>query len=275
MKLHRSTQRVHLKNTIEGVCSYLNEQLARNIPPKVLSSCFYEDCYRLNADIQLPNAEIATITSDLKKLLAITPLFDFNCQLQSILANMFIQKYGENGVCREATKFLSEAQDELQCTGVVFFDKHIPEKFKDTFKNDSSAETLNNLHAKFMDHLIENIDNKENFTVDEKVLNEICEEIPQIFKNRVQSHCFFGQLAETTNGSNFVLNQSYTGHSNFLSRFLHHSSDENLEEIKSYLKGLSRYGDYMELPGVFGFNGNLHPQIADKRIASSSFWIQL
>ena len=259
-------QRVELKNTIEWVCSNLNDQLTRNIPPKVLNSCFYEDCYRLDANIQLHNAELTSITADLKKLLAITPLFDFNCQIQSILANMFIQKYGEDGVCQEATKFLSDAQDELQCTGVVFFDKHIPEKFRSIFKSDTSAQVLDDLHTQFMDHLIENIDKKKNFSVDDKVLNKICEDIPQIFKNRVQSHCFFGQLAETSQGSNFVLNQSYTGHSNFLSRFLHHSSQENLEEIKSYLKGLSRYGDYMELPGVFGFNGNLHPQIADKEL---------
>lgn len=265
------TERVDLKKRIEHICANLNNELERDLPAKVLNSCFYEDCYRLEANTKLHEGEMTAIESDLKKLLTITPLFDFNCRLQSILANMFVQKYGEKGVCDDVTQFLSQAQDELQCTGVIFFDKHIIEKFKETFEEDQSAKILDDLNSQFMDHLIDKIEQKSNFIVDENLLKEISEKIPTIFQNRVQSHCFFGQIAKSNEGSNFVLNQSYTGHSNFFSRFLHHSSNDDLEEIKQYLNGLSRYGDYMELPGVFGFNANLHSQLADKELAIEPF----
>ena len=257
-----------LKEGIEARFYELNSVLGVGLPERALTSTFYEDCYLEEGKKGLAVSELGPVYEDLKRLLSITPIFDYNCRLQSIIAQMYLQEFGKDGVCTDPAAFLGKVQDTLNCTGVIWFDYHLSTQFKNCIEMDPDAAALEKLQRSFMDYLIEHVEAGTDVAISDTWLEKINADMPRIFTNRGCSHCFFGHvITDSDDQKGFVLNQSYTGHSNFLSRFLETLDTGAMDKIHDYLRRLSRFGDYMELPGVFGFNANLHAQLADKEVS--------
>lgn len=258
--------RLELKTAAEQLIQQLDQLLDAKIPQKAFKNCFHEDSYFAADSVETQLGGLQKIQQDLALLLSVTPLYDYNSRVQSVLAQSFINEFGTDGVCDQPEQFFSKMQDELQCTGVLFFDKKMQHKLLEYVEQDPELQLLEQLNQEFVDYVVAKTDDHQVIDLDLNFISSIAARMPQRIRNRGNSHCFFGQVAHEQEQRLFVLNQSYPGHSKFFSRFFDIRQDD-IGNVRNYISSLCRYGNYMELPGVFGFNANLHKQMADKEIS--------
>jgi len=143
------------------------------------------------------------------------------------------------------------------------WDKMAPDS--DTYKNYS--EIADSWDAFMAPYLASDVD----VDVSAETLRELTAKLPQQIRNRNVSHSYVGQVFNADTNPKFVINQVFGGNSGLMSRFLEILPDDQLEHIKDYLNRCSREGQYAEMPGVFGFNANKHPRMADKEITIEPF----
>lgn len=259
-------QRITLKEQIEQLIQQLDQLLDARIPSKAYKNCFHEDSYFSAESVSANVSGLNNIKQDLSALLSITPLCDYNNRVQSVLAQAFLTQYGADGVCADPEQFFGTLQDELQCTGVLFFDRKMQHKLNEYVAQDPELQQLEQLNQTFVDYVIARLDTEQTINLEPEFVRQLANNIPERIRNRGNSHCFFGQVAHQEQQRLFVLNQSYPGHSKFFSRFFDIRQDD-IGEVREYISSLCRFGNYMELPGVFGFNANLHKKMADKEIS--------
>ena len=85
--------------------------------------------------------------------------------------------------------------------------------------------------------------------------------LPQALRRRSRSHCINAQLLCGSNDDRLMINAIYAGNTRIMSRFIADDPGHSAE-TRAYLGRLAG-GQYAAIPGVFGFNVNLHLPLAD------------
>ncbi|MFB0709541.1 hypothetical protein, partial [Bacillus velezensis] len=92
-----------LKNTVRAIAELLNIPFS----DKIVNNILYEDSIILN-EAKESKSEWDPVLKSIKLLQKISPLFDVRFRYQSAVADLFVKKYGHNGVCDNIEEFLHQ-----------------------------------------------------------------------------------------------------------------------------------------------------------------------
>ncbi|MHB8462042.1 MAG: lantibiotic dehydratase [Vulcanimicrobiaceae bacterium] len=232
------------------------------------SPVFVEDCSLSGPPIDVPTATMGSTLDDLHRLSAIMPLLDNNHVIQSVIASLFVRRYGVDGVvnameCLESIS--SEASSMARQLWVLPLDQQLAQIEP---LSGAAAALLREKHV-FLAALYERLQSSDDVVLDDAFLIKSAQEIPTVVRDRPTSYTVIGQFDESDTSQRFVLNRLYSGHSMLMSRFLSHLDESGLRRVSTYLSKVSAGHKMIELPGVFGFNVNLHPQLVDAELTLS------
>lgn len=223
----------------------------------------YEDAI-LEGATRVPAAEWEEILSDLSFYQELAPLFDVKFRLQSVIAKMFVDRYGADGICTDTGEFVRN----LIPVHTQFIKPMVPgQLFADLeIGNDiPNIRALNDLKLEFLDLINRRFDEGETeIELTREELAPLIGRVPASIKNRPLSHEFFMQWVKDDRQSLMVINQPYFGYLAFMSRFVEYFQEDGMvDRLRTYLSDLfAGTGALAEVSGVYGFNANLHPRIA-------------
>jgi hypothetical protein len=223
---------------------------------------FFENCY-LGAPLRpLGAAQLAPYADALGLLMQVTQLASYSQNARCSMADFFLARHGAEGVCDDVPGFI-DAFDEVYGIGSPL---HTVDPARVPARSDTSR-AFAEARAAFEAHLAQALAQADgDVRLDAAALAEIAGRIPAAIRRRGNSQCFLGQIAQREGRPLFVLNQILGGRSALMSRFLEVLPPAELAEVRRYLRDSSETGLYAELPGVFGFNANHHPQLADHEL---------
>jgi hypothetical protein len=253
-----------LTGNIEG---QLKDLASITIGPdeSLIENSIHQDCFIGSSPPSLAISELDALQGDLNSFLSLCVLFDANVAIQAWLVNEFKDVAGSGARLAHPGQFLSLANARMTHQ-LTSSDEGIAGMFTRlgaVTGNDPLVKVQKDLLRKLDLHILERIQSGEtDIVVDARVLAEVIGEIPQALCKRTVSQSIYGQLFRKADGTvGFVLNQVYPGNSRMMSRFLD-EDEEILVPIRDYLGEISQGARYAEIPGVFGFNANLHPRLA-------------
>ncbi|ARU62690.1 hypothetical protein CBW65_18185 [Tumebacillus avium] len=226
----------------------------------------YEDAM-LPEPTRLPADEWQGMMQDLARLQELSPLFDVKYRLQSRLAQMFRQTYGEDGVCTRA----SELIQPLVAVNQEFFRAMVPEELHADLGIANEVENirvLNELKVEFGRMISERLLSGEEVVLSAEDIDAFTSQIPQSIRNRPMAHDFFVQWQKRADGQSLlVLNQAYHGFLTFFTRFLDYAEGDEVQELRAYVESLfADTGAFAEVSGVYGFNANLREPLASREL---------
>lgn len=219
---------------------------------------FYENCYLQQAGPGLDPAMLAPFAIELDLINQLSHLLDPNQELHCRLADYFVDQFGQDGRCPDIAGFLREF-DRIYAPGVL--DAEIQAEHTAPI----SAQTQCLLDAKReFDRLLDpQLELAADVTLDLQALQRIVDLAPWTLRNRKISYSHVVQFVQEQDRRRLVLNQVFGGRSSILSRFLEVLDEPAVERVRDYIKAGSNADLVAELPGVFGFNANRHPPLAD------------
>jgi hypothetical protein len=222
----------------------------------------YEDAM-IPEPTRLPAAEWQGMVQDLARLQDLAPLFDVKYRLQSKLAQLFRDQYGEDGVCPRTSDLIQP----LVMVNQDFFRAMVPEELHADLELANDVENiriLNELKVEFGRMITEKLLDGEEVVLTAEDVDAFASRIPESVKRRPMAHDFFVQWAKTADGQSLlVLNQAYHGFLTFFSRFLEYAEGEEVQKLRAYLNSLLEgAGAFAEISGVYGFNANLREPLA-------------
>ena len=254
-------QRATLTAAIAEHAATLRDALGAERHAALEHPSFFENCY-LGADspsLGLPVIE--PFADALGQLMQLSPLTSFTQQARCSMADFFVARHGEDGVCDNVPAFI-DAFDEVYGIGAPM---HKIDASKLPPRSTVSA-AYGKARSAFQAYLEPLLRERADVQLDATELARIVDLLPEAVRQRGTSQCFLGQLALKGERTQFVLNQILGGRSALMSRFLEVLDPASLAEVRDYLREGSDSGHYAELAGVFGFNANYHPQLADHEL---------
>jgi hypothetical protein len=256
---------------IERLLHALAAAAGANPPAQVFSPLVYEDCFVSNDRLELDADALGRARQDLSLLLDIVPALDFNHVMQSLLSRKFIERFGAGGVCEDARGFMQEVTRDYFGPESELDLGRMAKLHQDQIEFDV-GRSLHEVRRKYFDQLAAAPGPDGVVRVDRDAVRDLAASFPDAVKARPLSQCFTGQFAMLGDGSEtFVLNQTFPGGSNLMSRFFTELDEGELGELKAYMRRLAPTGDYAEVPAVYGFNANIHPRLADAEIQVPGF----
>ncbi len=227
---------------------------------------FYENCYLQQSNQALDPAMLAPFAADLDLICELSHLLDPNQELHSRMADFYLAKFGEDGRCVDIAAFLRDF-DRVYSPGVLDGDILATETAP------ASPQTQGLLDAKrefdrLLDPLLESADD---VVLDQHALRAIVGMTPNSLRSRKFSYSHVVQFATENGQSKLVLNQVFGGRSSILSRFLEVLEEPAIARVRDYIRAGSSADLIAELPGVFGFNANRHPPLADHYLDVAPF----
>lgn len=247
-------------------------------PPAAMFAPFlHEDC-RVDAEpVSLDPAALSPILDDLDAMLSWDALLDSNVRVQAWFAERFRATFGDEGVCFDPAAALLAASDECEriLTSPRGEDDFAPGDVRRLPVCDPAMRQVEALTSQLKAHVraaAAQAGDGGEARLDAAFIASLAAQIPETVARRPRSRCYLGHvLAEpVAGGPAFVLNQSFTGYSRLLSRFID-AGESTLPAVRAYLRDLAWDGQLVEVPGVFGFNANLHPQLADLELELAPF----
>lgn len=224
-----------------------------------LKPAFYENCTFDTPDRAFDTALLDPVREGVEWLLRLSPMFDAYCRYQSALADHFLVRYGKDGVCRDVQAFLEEFPDPVEI-------RRVPAAASSGMNDELAA-----LRNAFNDLLYARYRAGGDIALNSADLAPFVAGIPQPLRDRTVSYSFHAQFFDCAREPHgMVVNKIYPGHSIMYSRFLDQSSECD-PAIHAYLSQLSGSGRYLEVPGVFGLNTNLHPPLAQAELGLPLF----
>lgn len=253
--------RVKQHHTISQSIQQLSELLSAPVKEEMAKPIFFENTYSPVSTNQLNISALAPLANDFERLLTLAPILDSQQKLSTQLADFFVSRYGINGECKDCISFLNEFDEKF---GVGRFGFQ-PEPSLKTLES-ATYRQFGEAYQALDSYLCDSLKQTENVQLNSKKLQDIIQLLPDAVNNRHRSHSFIGQLVQKGDELKYVLNQTFGGRSSLYSRFLENCSSQQLGQVKDYLRAGSTFGHYAEIPGVFGFNANRHPAMADHEI---------
>lgn len=257
--LERSALLESIRKQFEAICDIVG------IPTtaRSLGLLLYEDAILPDAT-RVPKEEWDEILSDLSFYQGLAPIFDVKFRLQSVISKMFVDQYGEDGICTDTGEFVRN----LIPIHTDFIKPMIPgQLFADLeVGNDNpNIRALNDLKIEFIELINRRYDEDgDELVLTREELAPLIERIPASIRNRPLSHDFFAQWVKSDKTNLMVINQPYFGYLTFMSRFVEYFQDNGMvDKLRKYLSDMfSQTGTWAEVSGVYGFNANLHPRLA-------------
>lgn len=248
--------RVLLRRRIELAAARLRSLGGAKEAPRSSAPLFFEDCVLDGPRLLDDPGRWSIVLDDLEAWLALMPLFDTGTALQSWLAERFVASFGAAGVCTDIDAFLHGLGPESLADGAA------PRGQQTALWADLLA-----LKNEILDAALVAGQGQAEVRLDAAWCRALAQRMPAAVRRRGVSQVFFGQRTDRAHtAAGFVVNRVYGGTSRMLSRFLNGLSDTELETVRNYLGQLAAGGNYLELPDVFGFNGNLHPRLSDGEV---------
>jgi len=255
--------RLKARRLISETCQHLSELTgaARDTGP---SPSFYEDCFLGGAMPEVAPSVVADATAAFQTLSSLFPLLDYNHVIQSVVAALFRQAHGTAMPASSLVDIAEQAQAMAQrLTPLPLLAQ--ADELEDLCPNAAAL-----LRGKFalLKGLYDEVAGGRDARLSEDAITRYAALIPAQIRRRPSSYTIIGQPCRDADGNGFALNRIYSGHSMLMSRFMRDLPQDEVGEIGRYLRS---YGGpdarLAEIPGVFGFNANLHPQFVDSEIA--------
>lgn len=234
---------------------------------------FFENSYLVDDSVCIDENILAPFSDDFHMLSDLSPFFDIHQLAQTNFADFFLDRFGAEGECDDVIAFIKDFSDRY---GVGQ-----PDFVPDPEKLSPSSDITRGFKQAIVDFVSELLDTVfaddeqgkrvEYVQLNSESLQAHIEKLPQAIRNRVVSHSYLGQIASKNDDKLFVINQVFSGHSGLLSRFLEVLEEDDLKDIRDYLNDVSRDGTYAEIPGLFGFNANKHPKLAERELLLEPF----
>ncbi|MCY7294754.1 lantibiotic dehydratase [Alteromonas sp. a30] len=223
---------------------------------------FFENSYLVGDDVKVDQRILSPFIEDFCVLTKASAFFDAHQLIQTNFADYFLDKYGEEGECAEPLDCLKDFS-EIYGAGMPDF---TPDPEKVSPVSETTREFRLAIKA-FNEYLFDSVfTGEDSVNLSHEDLEALVEKLPPAIRNRTVSHSFLGQIASKEENKHFVINQVFSGHSGLLSRFLEVLEEDKLKDIRDYLSDISRDGEYAEIPGLFGFNANKHPKLAEQEL---------
>jgi hypothetical protein len=236
----------------------LARETGANANSPLFQPSFYENCYLNESNTTLPTGFLEPYGQDFAILQRMACLLDNNQLFRARLNDYFLSRFGADGVCTDIASFLEDF-DDIYAPGVL--DAAID--FERAAPNSEITEALLAARAKLDKYLESVLLGGENATLDRGCMHAIIDMIPRAITRRGLSYSYVVQPVKEPGCSQLVLNQIFGGRSSIVSRFFEVLDDDDLKEVQNYLDAGKRGTAFVELPGVFGFNANRHPRMAD------------
>lgn len=226
---------------------------------KKIEPIIYEDT-AYKGDFNLKLSDWKETKKYIAVLQKIVSLFSVNLPYSITFKEFFIRKYGVNGECEDVLEVLDE------------YGKF----FKETFNNENDEynpynlelmNTVNELKSEFYHYIQNKIMNCDPVQLDINWLNEFSEKIPEEIRNTGSNSYFIQPFYNEENKLMVVLNRIASGYGQFMSRFepLYSTTDDDtfIQNVQKNYKSILPKGHiFAELNGTFGFNGNVHKNMA-------------
>jgi hypothetical protein len=225
----------------------------------------FENCYVRSAGKAAAPADLEPYASDLELLLETAILTDICHQFRCDLADFFLSEYGAEGICRDVESFLVKF-DDIYAPGRLD-----PQPRPGRAPKSEPTKGLRRAIAKFKDYLEPFLRAQGDVRLDLEGLRDVLSAIPEEIRSRSLSQSYLLQFARDGGERLAVVNQIFGGRSALMSRFLEVLDDDSIGGVQEYVRRGSDTGYAVELPGVFGFNANRHPRIADAELVVPPF----
>ncbi|HVQ09152.1 MAG TPA: lantibiotic dehydratase [Allosphingosinicella sp.] len=220
----------------------------------------HEDCTIDMPSLALRPDDLGRPAQDLPWLLRLLPLLRGYGWPQSWLTARFLEQFGPAGRCDDPEAFLLAAANELA-----------PLEKEDGPGGDGAqlgsppdhplALTADRVARSFAEALAAANDGREEWHVPHDLIRDHYAALPEALRRRARSHCINAQSFRDPDGDRLMINAIYPGNARIMARFLG-MEPARQADIRAYLRDLAG-GDYAAIPGVFGFNANVHAPLAD------------
>lgn len=260
-------ERVEVGRQIYSEITALTESMQTTPSDELSNPAFFENSYLVDKDVCVDASVLNPFVDDFTLLTELSPFFDVHQLAQTNFADFFLERFGADGECEDSVAFIKEFS-ELYGVGLPDF---VPDAEK-LAPTSEITRTFRTTVGEFIEHFIDQIfTGEEHVSLDQAEARKFIDKLPLAIKDRGASHSFLGQIASKKENQLFIINQVFSGHSGLLSRFLEVLEEEQLQDIRDYLTDVSRDGHYAEIPGLFGFNANKHPKLADNELLIPPF----
>lgn len=258
----RLEQSIRVDSAFEELCAKVGTASF----PDDKTPLFYEDCYLDGETPTVPIDTMGDALSDLQRISELFPFFDFNHIIQSVISALFRQRSGEREVVNAsecAQSIASEAEAiALRITPMSLFQQET-----ELAQYSENASLLLRGKRLLLTAIRDRMANGDDVVLDDAFIDSFAELIPEQVLRRPTSYTVIGQTNDRLPGEHFILNRLYSGHSMLMSRFLRGQDEAGIAEVSRYLNRLADGARMVEIPGVFGFNANLHPRFADAELS--------
>ncbi|WP_458232966.1 lantibiotic dehydratase [Roseateles sp. P5_E8] len=259
-------QRAQLVGTVKGEIKALREALQAPEQRSAADTVFFENCYLKSLQGGLNPRLLEPFADDLSLLMALAPVVGFTQQARCDMADFFLAEYGAGGVCDQPLEFIRRF-DQIYALGSLTHAADPERKAAPT----AISEAFNRARRQFNDVLTPLLTQKEDVQIDREALRAVVQALPAPVRQRGGSQSYVGQIALRQGRPTFVLNQVFGGRGGLMSRFMEVLEDREVQEVRDYLLNSSEGALFAELPGVFGFNANNHPRMADHEVVVPPF----
>lgn len=249
--------------TIERELDLLAEKVGATTRVADVKPSFYEDCTIAAPSIRMREEALSEIWDDLDSLLSLLPLLRGYGWAGAWLTSRFVGQFGVGGRCDDPQTFLSGTAEALAVAGGG--SDGAPPWQTGTVPDDPEAHEQDAVSARFAAALREHNSGEAEWDVPTSLVAKFYAMLPLSYRRRSRSHCVNGQLVSTGGGFRFILNSVYPGNGRMTSRFL-----EAGDAASSYVRSISP-GEPVAIPGVFGFNANVHPQLCMRELVIPPF----
>lgn len=259
-------RRAALVGAVEAEIGALCEALGAPREAAANGAAFFENCYLPQVRGGLGPRALEPFADDLHLLLLLAPVLGFTQQARCDMADFFLAEFGADGVCDAPLEFIRRF-DEAYALGSL---THAPDPQRRAAPT-AVSEGFARARKKFNDLIKPLLREQGDVQLDRDALHDIVQQLPESVRMRGSSQSYLGQIAQRDGRPMLVVNQVFGGRSSLMSRFLEVLSPDEVREVHDYLASTSEAGVFAELPGVFGFNANQHPRMADSEVVVPPF----
>jgi len=257
----RARVMLQLQEDVRATC----ELLGVDHDTPLFKPVLFENCYLQPVNVPAAPADLQPYVQDLELLIETAVLTDLTHQTRCELADFFLDTFGSDGVCDDVEGFL-ETFDEIYGPGK--FTGSVPSR---KAPRSTVSNGLVEAADRFHDLLEPLLRGRGEVCIDPQALREVVERVPAQIRNRSLSQSYLLQFSRAEDRPSAVVNQLFGGRSALMSRFLEVLDAPDIEEVRNYVRAGSDTGYAVELPGVFGFNANHHPMLADAELSLPPF----
>lgn len=229
------------------------------------SPLFYEDC-RFGGVPAVPVAAYREAIADLHGVSALFPLLDYNHIIQSAAAGLFLNRYARGAQVR-ATDCIESIADEAQGIAQRLTALPLEEQERQIAAVSGTASALMRGKRLLLAELRRRMGGAGPVELDAATIREFAALVPDEAAARATSYTVIGQTDGEGADRRFVINRLYSGNSMLMSRFLRDAPQAGVDRVAAYIERLAGGARPVEIPGVFGFNANIHPRFVDTELS--------